>query len=70
LHKVPLGLNSMSGWVAQTRQPLLIGYWDMEEGRIPPKRRVYGLDSQSILAVPLIAKDKVIGVMSAQQVQP
>jgi len=70
LHKVPLGPNSMSGWVARHRRPLLISYWDREEGHVPPKRRVYGLDTQSILAVPLIVKDRVIGVISAQQVQP
>ncbi len=70
LHKVPIGPQSMSAWVSENRQPLLIGHWDTEQIEIPTNRRIFGLKTQSILAVPLLTNDKVVGVMSAQQVQP
>jgi diguanylate cyclase (GGDEF)-like protein len=70
LHKVPLGANSMSGWVAEHRRPLRVSHWDAQQGDVPPKRQIYGLDTQSVLAVPLIVKDKVIGVISAQCARP
>ncbi len=70
LHKVPIGPQSMSAGVSENRRSLLVGHWDTEEIEIPTQRRVFGLNTQSILAVPLLTNDRVVGVMSAQQVQP
>jgi diguanylate cyclase (GGDEF)-like protein len=70
LHKALLSPDSLAAWVARRRCPLLVGHWERERAHLPPKLRVHRLETQSLLAVPLIAKDRVIGVMSAQQVRP
>jgi diguanylate cyclase (GGDEF)-like protein len=70
LHKMPLGPNTVTAWVAETRQPRLIRHWDQERDHLPAQIVQYGLDTQSALSVPLIAKDKVVGVISVQKVAP
>jgi len=59
----------LSGWIIQHRTPLLLD--DLQDtSKLPTQPNMVGRPSRSWLGVPLIAKDRVIGVMSAQSYQP
>jgi sigma-B regulation protein RsbU (phosphoserine phosphatase) len=62
--RIPLG-KGVAGQVALTRQPLLINDVATVEGYIPANPEV-----RSELAVPLIAKNKLIGVMDLESEKP
>ena len=62
--RIPLG-KGVVGQVALTRQPLLINDVATVEGYIPANPEV-----RSELAVPLIAKNKLIGVMDLESEKP
>jgi diguanylate cyclase (GGDEF)-like protein len=66
---VPPGTHSLTEWVARNRRSLLIRHAAVEQDELPA-RIVTDLDMQSILILPLIAKDKVIGTISVQKLEP
>jgi len=62
--------EGLSDWVVRTRQPLLIGDMEEEQDTLPVASMVFGIPARSLMLLPLIAKDKVIGVISVQSEEP
>jgi len=60
--------EGLIGWVLANRQSLSIG--NLERDPLPASRVVYGCPMLSLLLVPLIAQDEVVGAMSVQCVEP
>lgn len=61
---VPLH-NSIAGWIVQHKKPLTIDNPQEDERHFEHIDQITNITSKSILGVPLIAKNKVIGVMEA-----
>lgn len=61
----------LSGWVISNNQPLLIHDYAEESDRYPPPI-IWGSGKtpSSVLAVPLVLHERVLGVISAQTYQP
>ncbi|MDY7041929.1 MAG: GAF domain-containing protein, partial [Chloroflexota bacterium] len=58
-------------WVVRNRRSLLIGDWTTEQDKWPKADlRAIGEGMSSWLAVPLVAQERVIGVMSIQSQEP
>ena len=67
-----IGANDgLSGWVLRTRQPLWVENMEKERDALPvePFSKGHHLPN-SLMMLPLIARDKVIGVISAQSAAP
>jgi putative nucleotidyltransferase with HDIG domain len=60
--------GGLSGWVVQSREPLLLR--DMEKEELPTEAIVVGEPTRSWLGVPLLHRDQVVGVMGVQSYQP
>jgi diguanylate cyclase (GGDEF)-like protein len=60
----------ISGWVVRNRKPIFVRHWDAEIEQLPFEANVVGAPTQSLISVPLIAKNKIVGVMSVQALQP
>ncbi len=60
----------ITGWVIHSKKHILIRDFDEEKENLPVKARVLGEAPKSLLAIPLLFKDKVIGVMSLQSYEP
>lgn len=60
----------ITGWIIHSKKHLLIKDFDKEKENLPVKARVIGEAAKSLLAIPLLFKDKVIGVMSLQSYKP
>ena len=58
------------GWVIRNRKPLFIRHWSEEVEQLPFEAGMVGAPTQSVISVPLIAKNKIVGVMSVQAVEP
>jgi signal transduction histidine kinase len=61
--------GGLSGWIIEHKEPLLIGDLRATE-KLPAQPNVLGTPTRSWLGVPLVAKDRVIGVMAAQSYAP
>ncbi|MBF6613124.1 MAG: GGDEF domain-containing protein [Chloroflexi bacterium] len=64
--KARLESVGISSWVIRNRKPIFIRRWDDETEQLPFESNVVGVPTQSIISVPLIAKNKIVGVMSVQ----
>jgi GAF domain-containing protein/anti-sigma regulatory factor (Ser/Thr protein kinase) len=62
--------DGLSGWVVRTREPLWIEDMERERATLPAKCIALGAPTRSLMVLPLIAKDKVVGVISAQSHEP
>ncbi len=62
--------SGLSGWVVRTREPLWIEDWDEQRDTLPVKAIALGIPTRSLMVLPLVARDKVVGVMSAQSYEP
>ncbi len=62
--------EGLSGWVAHTRKPLLVG--DLMDAANPPPVEPVGREkaARSWLGVPLLAKDRLVGLLSIQSNRP
>jgi diguanylate cyclase (GGDEF)-like protein len=60
----------ITGWIIHSKKHLLIRDFDKEKENLPVKAKVIGKAAKSLLAIPLLFKDKVIGVMSLQSYEP
>ncbi len=60
--------TGISGWVIHNRQSLLID--DVEHDPLPSSIIYYGVPVRSLISVPLIAQDEVVGVISVQSRTP
>ena len=62
--------NGLSGWVVRTQESLWIEDMEKERDTLPVKAVALGAPTRSLMVLPLIARDKVVGVMSAQSHEP
>jgi diguanylate cyclase (GGDEF)-like protein len=60
----------ISAWVIRNARPMLVRHWSVEEEQLPFRTAVVGATTESVICVPLIAKNKIVGVMSAQSLVP
>jgi diguanylate cyclase (GGDEF)-like protein len=65
-----LDSSGVTGWVIRSRKPVFVRHWDAELEQLPFEANLVGSPTQSLISVPLIAKNKVVGVMSVQAVEP
>lgn len=61
---VPLH-NSIAGWIVRNREPIIIDNPQEDERHFEHVDKATQLTSKSLLGVPLITKDKMIGVLEA-----
>ncbi len=61
---------SLTNWVVRRNKPLFIQHWNAEKEQLPFEGNVVGTTTQSIISVPLVAKNKIVGVMSVQALEP
>ena len=54
----------------RTRKPVFVRNWDAEIEQLPFEAGVVGAPTQSVISVPLMAKNKMVGVMSVQSLVP
>ena len=62
--------GGLSGWVVRTREPLWVGDMEKERDALPVEAIALGIPTRSLMVLPLIARDKVVGVISAQSYEP
>lgn len=68
--KARLDSAGIASWVIRNRRPIFIQHRSMELEQLPFEGNVVGSTTQSSISVPLIAKDKIVGVMSVQAIEP
>ena len=64
---IPLG-QGLSGWVAENNQPIVNGNPVVESGYLNDPTKVTPL--RSAIAVPLVCREQVVGVLTLYQLQP
>ncbi len=57
--------SSIAGWIVKNRQPMIIHDTKQDERHYQQVGQSLGITTKSLLGVPLIAKDKVSGVLEA-----
>jgi diguanylate cyclase (GGDEF)-like protein len=62
--------GGISAWVVRNRKPVFVRNWNNEIEQLPFEAGMVGAPTQAIISVPLMAKNKLVGVMSAQSVTP
>jgi diguanylate cyclase (GGDEF)-like protein/putative nucleotidyltransferase with HDIG domain len=65
--RIPLG-QGLSGWVAENNQPIVNGNPAVETGYLNDPTKVTPL--RSAIAVPLLCREQVVGVLTLYQLQP
>ncbi|HUP27349.1 MAG TPA: diguanylate cyclase [Chloroflexia bacterium] len=65
-----LDTMGISNWIIRTRKPVFIRHWNEEIEQMPFEASRVGTPTQSVIGVPLIAKNKIVGVMSVQALLP
>jgi GAF domain-containing protein/CheY-like chemotaxis protein len=62
--------RGFAGWVVHNKKPLWIDDWNREHDSLPVEGIARGTPTRSLMVVPLITKDEVVGVMSSQSYEP
>lgn len=62
--------GGISAWVIRNARPVFVRDWNNEIEQLPFEGGVVGAPTQSVLSVPLMAKNKMVGVMSVQALVP
>ncbi len=62
--------SGLTGWIIRNKKPLLIKDSETEQQKLPVAPITLGKAPRAWLGVPLIAKDKVTGVMTVQSYKP
>jgi signal transduction histidine kinase len=57
--------NSLAGWIVVNRQPVIIDDTEQDPRHFEHISKVTNISTRSLLGVPLITKDKVVGVLEA-----
>jgi signal transduction histidine kinase len=57
--------SSIAGWIVTHRKPIIVSDTSQDERHFDQVSKAVNLSTTSLLGVPLIAKDKVIGVLEA-----
>jgi diguanylate cyclase (GGDEF)-like protein/putative nucleotidyltransferase with HDIG domain len=65
--RIPLG-QGLSGWVAENNQPIVNGNPAVESGYLNDPSKMTPL--RSAIAVPLLCREQVVGVLTLYQLQP
>jgi diguanylate cyclase (GGDEF)-like protein len=60
----------ITNWVVRNNRPLFVRHWNAEKEQLPFEGSMVGNLTQSIMSVPLVAKNKIVGVMSVQALEP
>ncbi|MEA2572857.1 MAG: hypothetical protein QOH93_155 [Chloroflexia bacterium] len=68
--KARLDSVGIASWVIRKRTPIFVRNWSTEREQLPFETNMVGTTAQSLISVPLIAKDKIVGVLSVQAAQP
>ncbi|HET6261556.1 MAG TPA: diguanylate cyclase, partial [Chloroflexia bacterium] len=68
--KARLDSVGIASWVIRNRRPISVRNWITEKEQLPFEANMVGTTAQSLISVPLIAKDKIVGVLSVQAQQP
>lgn len=68
--KARLDSVGIASWVIRNRRPIFVRNWSTEKEQLPFETNIVGTTAQSLITVPLIAKDKIVGVLSVQAEQP
>lgn len=68
--KARLESVGIASWVIRNRRPIFVRNWSTEKEQLPFETNMVGTTAQSLISVPLIAKDKIVGVLSVQAAQP
>lgn len=58
-------MDSLAGWIVENRQPLLIPDVSKDERHFNKIGKTTNFETRSLMGVPLVTKDKVIGVLEA-----
>ncbi len=74
-HLAPLTLDlqergGFAGWVVRNQEPLWIENWAQEQETLPIEGIARGTPTQSLMVLPLLVRDKLVGVISAQSYEP
>lgn len=67
--KARLDTVGIASYVIRNRRAIFIRDWAAEHEQLPFESGLVGAPTHSLISVPLIAKDKIVGVMSAQAMQ-
>jgi signal transduction histidine kinase len=62
--------SGLAGWVVRNRQPVWVGDLEKERDALPVEPIRIGTPARSLMACPLVVRDKVVGVISAQCSEP
>jgi GAF domain-containing protein len=57
---------AISNWIIRNRKPVFIKSWSEEIEQLPFEVGTVGASTESAVSVPLIAQNKIVGVMSVQ----
>ncbi|HEY0072084.1 MAG TPA: diguanylate cyclase [Chloroflexia bacterium] len=68
--KARLDSVGIASWVIRNRRPIFVRNWSTEKEQLPFETNIVGTGAQSMISVPLIAKDKIVGVLCVQAEQP
>lgn len=68
--KARLDTAGIASWVIRNRRPVFISHWSVELEQLPFEADIVGSVTESSISVPLIAKDKIVGIMSVQAMEP
>ncbi|HDQ73356.1 MAG TPA: GAF domain-containing protein, partial [Chloroflexi bacterium] len=62
--------GGFSCWVARNREPLWVDDLEIEQEKLPAQSILIGAPTRSLMVLPLIVRDHVVGVISAQSKEP
>jgi GAF domain-containing protein len=62
--------SGFAGWVVHNRKPLCIDDWERDHHSLPVQGIARGAPTQSLMVLPLITRDQVVGVISSQSYEP
>jgi len=62
--------GGFAGWVVRNKAPLWIEDWEKEQASLPVQGIARGMPTRSLMVVPLLARDELVGVISTQSYEP
>jgi signal transduction histidine kinase/CheY-like chemotaxis protein len=68
-YKVNVG-EGLAGWIVENKKSVLIKNWETEKSEIKEKAILLGKPSASYIGVPLIYKNRVLGLITVQSYTP
>jgi len=70
LEKFSRKLSGLTGWIIKSGKPLLIRDMEKEKDNLPVEGIIIGDPTRSWLGIPLMVKERIIGVLSVQSYEP